>query len=235
MSIPILNKSAKRTKKHSFSYGQIAQDEFVNEVLDIDDGFFLDIGSGIGGLDPKRVLPYYMSNTYGFEKFRRWQGIAIDYDERYIDEAKKFRSCSTICADLMKTSINDVLKQNNAPRKIDYLSFDVDDAQRTVFDNLDFSTYTFKVVTFEHNLYTAFDYATLEVDKELIDFYLESRHKFKNLGYRLLFGNVSAPNFECPFEDWYVNEEIFNRYGHIASENITSVEAIHKVRNATRL
>ena len=207
-------------KKYSFNYGQINQDFCINRVLDIDNGFFLDIGAGIGGLDAKKVLINSMSNTYGLERFRGWDGIAIDYDEAYIQEAKKHRSCIMVCEDLTKISINDILEKNNAPKKIDYLSFDVDGAQEEVLNKLDFSTYSFKAITYEHNLYSAFDPAGCDLDTNVIELYKKSREKFNKLGYRLLFGNVGVfPG--VPIEDWYVDRETFKRYEHLASDNVT--------------
>ena len=202
--------------KQSFRYGQFGQDVFVNRLLDMDEGFFLDIGAGVSDLDAETVLISTMSNTYGLEQFRDWNGIAIDYDEKYIQEAKKFRSCIMICEDLMEVNINDILQKNNAPKKIDYLSFDVDAAQEKVFNELDFSVYSFKTITYEHNLFLAdknSDGSTIQKH------YTESRKRFSDLGYKLLFGNVGVFPGQ-PVEDWYVDEEIFEKYKHMSSDNI---------------
>lgn len=222
MSVRIHNtaNSSSDNKKYSFNYGQINQDFCINRVLNIDNGFFLDIGAGVGGLDAKKVLINSMSNTYGLERFRDWNGIAIDHDETYIQEAKKIRSCVMVCEDLTKISINDILEKNNAPKKIDYLSFDVDDAQEKVFNELDFSTYSFKAITYEHNLYSAFDHTGCRLDTNVIELYKKSREKFNKLGYRLLFGNVGVfPGL--PIEDWYVDRKTFKKYEHLASDNVT--------------
>ena len=46
-------------------HGQLSQDIFVNKVLDIDDGFFVDIGAGTDGI---RNMPMsFFSNTYNLE------------------------------------------------------------------------------------------------------------------------------------------------------------------------
>ena len=205
----------KEEMKYSFDYGQFSQDWCVNRILDIDKGFFLDIGAGVSDHDAELVLISTMSNTYGLEKFRNWNGIAIDYDDVYIKEAKRLRSCSMICEDLMQTNINDILKNNNAPEEIDYLSLDVDDAQQKVFNELDFSSYKFKIITYEHNIFRSWDFLrgkTIHDD--------ESRNRFKELGYGLLFGNVGLTDEE-PVEDWYVDQNLFEKYGHIAKDGIT--------------
>tara|TARA_Y100000593_G_scaffold88334_1_gene170452 strand:+ start:527 stop:1216 length:690 start_codon:yes stop_codon:yes gene_type:complete len=201
--------------KYSFDFGQFSQDYCVNMVLDIDNGFFLDIGAGVSSLDPKSVLISTMSNTYGLERFREWDGIAIDYDEIYIEEAKRFRSCTLVCEDLTKTNINDILESHNAPKKMDYLSFDVDDAQERVFSDMDFSTYSFRMITFEHNRHLCSE------DSRWQELYESSRDKFQSLGYKVLFGNVGLyPN--QPVEDWYVDQETFDKYESISSENLTT-------------
>ena len=218
-------------KKYSFNYGQIAQDFCINRMLDIDNGFFLDIGAGIGGLDAKKVLINSMSNTYGLERFRGWNGIAIDYDETYIQEAKKHRSCIMVCEDLTKININDILEKNNAPKKMDYLSFDVDDVQEKVLNELDFSTYNFKTITYEHNLYLAFNPAGCHLNTNVIELYKKSREKFSSLGYRLLFGNVGVfPGL--PIEDWYVDRATFKKYEHLASDNVTSRQVVVSIERS---
>ena len=139
--------------KGIYGLGQFGQDYFVDKILDIDEGFFLDIGAGVSDLDANRVPIYSMSNTYWLENQRNWTGIGIDYDETYINAAKQARPCKLLCVDLMKHNINEILEQNNCPETVDYLSFDVDDAQSKVFSELDFSKYQFRVITYEHNLF----------------------------------------------------------------------------------
>ena len=72
---------------------QIQQDKFVNEYLNKDNGFFVDIGAGTSGIHNMPVGFY--SNTYFFES-RGWTGIAIDYDKIYIDSVKNQRNCSCV-------------------------------------------------------------------------------------------------------------------------------------------
>jgi hypothetical protein len=198
-------------EKPSFRYGQLSQDFFVNKLLNINEGFFLDIGAGVGGL---RLCPVHtMSNTYGLEKNRQWQGIAIDYDETYIEIAKKERSCKLLCVDLMENNINDLLEQNNCPREIDYLSFDVDDAQEKVFNEFDFEKYRFRIITYEHNSFTCGKHRQ------------ESRDRFEKLGYHVLFGNVGRePN--DPVEDWYVDVDLFLKYNKISDTNLSHHQII---------
>ena len=46
---------------------QVKQDVFVNKILQKNEGFFLDIGAGTGGLTGRPVEFY--SNTYFFARF----------------------------------------------------------------------------------------------------------------------------------------------------------------------
>ena len=199
-----------------FACGQFAQDYFVNKILDIDNGFFVDLGCGISTLSVNEVPISTMSNTFLLEKNRHWKGIALDFDKEYCDEAQKVRN-SVICVDLMQNNINDILELNNCPKEVDYLSFDVDQAQRKVLDELDFDKYSFKIITYEHNFSTEGDpnfKGMYDGDREY------SRNKFLDLGYKILFGNVGLSKEE-KIEDWYVNEELFNRLEYLQQDETT--------------
>ena len=206
--------------KSIYGLGQFGQDCFVDKILDMDGGFFLDIGAGISHQSVDNVPIYSMSNTYWLEDQRNWTGIGIDYDETYINTAKQVRPCKLLCVDLMENNINEILEQNNCPETVDYLSFDVDDAQSKVFSELDFSKYRFRVVTYEHNLFRG---NTEEHEM--------SRATFEALGYKLLFGNVgymieNGLAKQRPVEDWYVNAEIFQKYKHLAESDLYPTDAI---------
>lgn len=196
-------------------YSQISQDYFVNHLLDKDNGFFVDIGAGVGHLDARTVPVSFMSNTFALEIFRGWKGVAIDYDEIYVEQAKRVRSCDVVCEDLLKRNINDILERHNVPNEIDYLSFDVDGAQDKVFSEFDFSKYRARVITYEHDMYRN--------EKEQYD--EKSRARFKELGYQMLFGNVSI-EMDQPVEDWYVDQEVFDEYKHFQKDDVNQVEVI---------
>ncbi len=77
----------------------------------------------------------------------------------------------------------DLLRQNNAPRAIDYLSIDTEGSEFDILSNFDFNEFDIKIITCEHN-YTA--------DREKI-FSLLS-----NNGYTRKHKEISQ------FDDWYV-------------------------------
>jgi len=213
--------------------GQIMQDFFVNSLLDMDEGFFLDIGAGTGGIKNKSIG--FFSNTYFFENYRSWSGICIDYDKDYIDRAKSERSCISVCCDLMKKNINDVLSENDCPEVIDYISFDVDDATEKVMDEIDFDKYKFKAMTFEHNLFQSMDTSdqthTQAHKEEVVRFYNKSRDLFTSLGYEILCGNVSLPGFGF-VEDWYVMPSLLEGldYQYLKSEKESIQNLVYKIQ-----
>jgi FkbM family methyltransferase len=80
-------------------------------------------------------------------------------------------------------SLNDLLHKYNAPNYIDYLSIDTEGSEYEILSNLDFSQYTFGVITCEHN-------------------YTPMREKIYSLltkqGYQRIFEDLSL------FDDWFI-------------------------------
>ena len=163
------------------SKSQAAQDIFVYFMLNSNDGYFLDIGS----YDPIKI-----NNTYLLEK-KGWNGLCIDVTD-YTNQYSVLRTCEFTCKDLMRYNINDVLSENNVPELIDYISFDVDIATFKVLNDFDFNKYKFKVMTFEHDLYSGGG------NKRKL-----SREILLKHGYKLLCSDICNDN--NPFEDWWVN------------------------------
>jgi len=190
---------------------QICQDNFVNIVLrNKRGGFFLDIGAGTGGI--RNTYPGFYSNTYYFEQFNDWGGIAIDYDEEYIKEASTYRKCKLIHADLMQNNINELLIQHKAPSIIDYLSFDIDDATSKVLLDIDLESYTYNVITFEHNYFhyeIKPEWSNEKSQKESKYLRDLSRKIFLSHGYNLLCADVLL-NGNNSIEDWYVHSSIMD-------------------------
>ncbi|HEU5364987.1 MAG TPA: FkbM family methyltransferase [Hanamia sp.] len=86
-------------------------------------------------------------------------------------------------------SLKDLLKYHNAPKEIDYLSIDTEGSEYIILENFDFSKYTFRVITVEHN-------------------YAPQRSQIKTLleenGYYSVFQSVSF------FDDWYVHKQFLD-------------------------
>jgi FkbM family methyltransferase len=80
-------------------------------------------------------------------------------------------------------SLEDLLKKYNAPKIIDYISIDTEGSEFEILSNFDFSKYSFRIITCEHN-YTS---AREKIYKLLL----------KN-GYKRIYQNLSM------FDDWYI-------------------------------
>jgi len=88
---------------------------------------------------------------------------------------------------VLTVSLQDLLYEYNAPKKIDYLSIDTEGTEYEILKSFDFDAFQFSVITVEHN-------------------FTPNRIKVKNLleqvGYRQVLEDYSD------FEDWYLNQEI---------------------------
>lgn len=204
---------------------QVKQDVFVNKILQKNEGFFLDIGAGTGGLTGRPVEFY--SNTYFFERYRGWKGIAIDYDENWYNHVKNKRTCKVSCVDLLEVNINQHLSSLDCPDAIDYISLDVDDAQLKVFNEFDWDKYRFKVLTLEHNLFQSQDIELQSHDDEhkekIKKEYDHYRQVLRGQGYEILYADVVLDGYG-PVEDWWVDKEIYEKYKSYKTKNINYKE-----------
>jgi len=80
-------------------------------------------------------------------------------------------------------TLNDVLEKHNAPKIVDYLSIDTEGSEFLILQALDFSLWTFRVITVEHN-YTP--------QRALINELLTLN------GYERVLENISF------MDDWYI-------------------------------
>ena len=83
-------------------------------------------------------------------------------------------------------SLNDLLQTHNAPKNIDYLSIDTEGTEFEILNAFDFSKYSIKIITVEHNF----------TSKREEIFELLSRN-----GYNRVFKEISL------FDDWYVESQ----------------------------
>ena len=88
--------------------------------------------------------------------------------------------------ELQTISLNDLLKRHKAPPVIDYLSIDTEGSEFLILKALDFSRWSFGLITVEHN-------------------FGPTRNDIRSLleahGYRRKFEHLTR------FDDWYVNDE----------------------------
>jgi FkbM family methyltransferase len=156
---------------------QIGQDKWITETVfpDVDDGVFLDVGSGDG---------ITHSNTWILEQ-KGWTGICVDpfptnvesrtcqlFKDVVFSEAGKrvtFHRAGELAgiADTLDTwkpiaeqapavelttvTLGDILARAKAPRYIHYLSLDIEGAELEALRGLPLDRYTFGAMTIEHN------------------------------------------------------------------------------------
>ena len=179
--------------------GQLLQDKFVLNVLqEKKNGYFLEIGSN---------HPEEINNSYLLEKEYSWKGIMVEYDSRWLDLYKKNRPNSIhIINDARKVNYKNILEENNYPNNLDYLQLDIEANNGSTLETLIkldkeiLDTYTFAVVTFEHDIYHTNYMNTRD----------ESRKIFEKRNYIRVFGDVCCAITGRPFEDWYIHPALVN-------------------------
>lgn len=178
-------------------FSQAGQDIFVLSVLNNkQNGYFVEIGSND---------PIYINNTYILEKNYNWNGIMIEYDQKYLEKYKETRYNSVYeINDATKINYLELFIKNKTPLNIDYLQIDLEVENGSTIQTLEnineqvFSNYKFAIVTFEHDIYRGDFFNTKE----------RSRKIFKDNGYFMVYGDVKDSNNS--FEDWYVYPSLVN-------------------------
>jgi hypothetical protein len=92
--------------------------------------------------------------------------------------------------ELVTATLDEILEKAKAPKRIDYMSIDVEGAEYDVLRGLSLDTYEIGGFTIEHNYE--------EAKRELIRKLLESK------------GHVRVRSWEV--DDWYVNRNLANGY-----------------------
>lgn len=173
------------------SYSQISQDIFVLNFFGRKASYFLDLGCGDGNSYPCG------NNTLLLEQ-NGWDGLSIDIDSNAVNSFNATRKTKALAFDLANSDLKKILDENQCPKVIDYLSFDVDEVSETVLAKLPLNDYVFRFVTFEHNAYIPNQYyRTLKANANKI---------LSESGYQILIDNVILENHGA-VEDWYVHAE----------------------------
>lgn len=190
-------------KKHNgrpteTSYSKEQQDLFAKKLIG-ENGFFLDIGCD----HPSRG-----NNTKLLEQ-NGWNGLAFDIGPNLELWGQQGRRATTYNVDASSEDFIDILKTHKI-KEVDYISLDIDEDSFGCLKNLISADIQFKCMTLEH---------TWDLNNMHLNCVEDSRELLTNRGYKLLFKDVRiTPNNEDghgfkPFEDWWVNEDIYNRYG----------------------
>lgn len=172
------------------AYSQRGQDLFAIDFLKNKHyGTYLDFGCR---------GPIEINNTYLLEKNYKFKGLSFDIDKEAIDEWKNTDrdSENAICVDLMSLEIEKTLDEFYTNRNIDYFSFDLEPPLLTldVLKKFPFDSYTFGIVTFEHDYYRGFD--TVNPSREI----------FLNNGYRKVTTEVMN-KYDFTQSDVFLSED----------------------------
>ena len=173
------------------SHARENQDRFVVAVLDgKKNGTYVEVGG---------YLPIEWNNTFMLEKEFGWTGISLELFEKFSSQWNGIRSNPCITCDATTTDLNSLIEENNLPKVIDFLQLDIDPAASTlkVLENIDFDKHSFRIITFEHDVYRGED--TIEIRNK-------SREILQGHGYTLLIPDVSHGDLK--FEDWYIKEDL---------------------------
>jgi len=191
-------------------YTEQYQDRFIANLFKFKmNGYFLDIGC---------ADPILQNNSYFFETHLNWHGICIDStNQNYLNR----KNTKFYCCDATKINYKEILKNNNTPNIVDYLSIDTDDATNDVLKIIPFDEYTFSSITIEHDFYKEGEKRRLEQRKILSD-----------NGFHLLCSNVCLINTNLPWEDWWVNPKTFDLKDlkFLQSENETIDVVVNKFK-----
>lgn len=219
---------------YSGHHSQIGQDIFILCCLkNKKNGYFLEIGSHDA---------IFINNTYLLESEYGWKGILVEYNDAFHNSYKEHRGASrAIIQDATKVDYRGVLEGMKFPEVMDYLQVDLEVEEGTTIQTLEllnstvFDKYTFRVVTFEHDIYTGNFFSTRSRSRQILesrgyvrlfsDIDGEGNHEDGGLGHdahkrRVLneaaISELSGLNEFC-FEDWWVHPD------HVDMDHIRKV------------
>lgn len=180
---------------------QAGQEEFVMAVLESKmKGTFLEIGS---------EHPIYGNNSFYLERYLGWNGVMIEYDKKWKPFYDKWRTSRYLIKDASQVDYEPICECiADEDGVIDYLQLDIEVSNGSTIKTLErlddevFDKYRFRVITFEHDLYTGWCGE---------DTRRRSREIFNRRGYIRVFGDVKhnlSAQWCVAFEDWYVHPDL---------------------------
>jgi hypothetical protein len=188
-------------------YAKEMQDRFALSLIG-KEGYFLDLGCR-GDL---------YNNTKALEE-RGWTGLLFDIEKKWIDETKRTRTSPAFCVDVTSDEFLEILNENAKKKIFDYVSMDVDAGSVGALNNFFDGGYSFKVITFEHDLYATQERKGI------------SKNIFEENGYFLLFENVLSKK-DRQFEDWWIHPYYFeDDIKSLKSDNLRYSDCVSLVEN----
>jgi FkbM family methyltransferase len=196
-------------------YSQSNQDKWVTEFLkNKKNGFFVELGAYDG---------IQTSNTYYMEKNLDWDGICVEANPNVYQKLinnRKSKNINVALTDYIGecffqgdkistsgtrvpcTTLDNVLKENNCPLNIDYISIDIEGYEYIVLKDFNFKNWNIKMLTIEHNLYCD--------GRERKDklFNLLTSNGFTRVVEDAPCLDTNPLYFNKPYEDWYINNNL---------------------------
>jgi FkbM family methyltransferase len=199
-------------------YGQALQDKWVYETIGTN-GIFVDVGAYDG---------IQTSNTYLLENLG-WNGICIEANPLVFESLTRNRRCTCInkavtnyqgkahfgidriaalnepaSVLVLCDTLNNILKQSLCPKKIDYLSMDIEGHELTVLREFPFAEWDINLITIEHNLYLD------GPEKKDALFALLTAQGFIRTYEDVKCLDTNPLYFNQPYEDWYVKKDFIH-------------------------
>lgn len=167
-------------------------------------GFYLELG--VGDFD-------IGNNSYALEKDYGWDGISMDIGDNFVNKFNDNRLNKCIKGDATKTNFYDFFKENNIPKRVDYLQIDLhgnhqpgvkakNEIEKPLkcLTSLPLNDYRFSVITFDFGNLNHFNNLGIrDAQRQILN----------SFGYFLLV--------DLFYEDWwvdgeYIEYEVFNKF-----------------------
>jgi hypothetical protein len=184
-------------KLYSQSNSEQFQESFVISILDEKrNGYYVEIGSG---------HPTKGNNTFVLESILDWSGLALDFNERDVENYTIARKNKATLADAITFDYSKYFEDNKFPKQIDFLQIDLDglhwkqaehsgNANLLALVSLPLTQYRFSVIVFEHECTTNFK------NKPIRD---AQREILSALDYVLLGSSG--------LEDWWIDPRVIEK------------------------
>lgn len=181
-------------------YSKEGQDLFAFLLNNKKPGYFLDIGCRA------RTRHGQENNTKLLEE-NGWYGLMFDINLNVSRENRRHlqrRNNKAIEVNCDSDQFNEILIKY-VPKKVDYISLDIDEASASCLKRIIDSNIKFKCATIENEhrntLYKSDEYR------------VRQRALLEPEGYKMLFKDVCFRHGKryYPFEDWWINPEDFNK------------------------
>ena len=173
-------------------FSQSGQDQFAYNISG-SNGTYLEIGAHD---------PIINSNTYNLEVQCNWKGISVEYDKSFKESWDNctLRKNNVVWDDAFNIDYYSIKKQIGAPKRINYLSCDIEPPKNTfnILKKIINAGLEFDFISFEHDKYNEGN----KYDELSYDF-------LSTNNYKVAIRDVYSRNKKNKvYETWYVHKEI---------------------------